>query len=118
MAKIARLQHLIVTRLLVAISQIVANVVLLRVKIAHQLVMALIVLRSLIAANVLMEAVVRSVAARVTVIRVQRGVAMIVPRRVVSTVMQRLRNVANLHRVLSAATVLVMMTCRFSVRRA
>ena len=106
------------TRLLVAISQIVANVVLLRVKIAHQLVMALIVLRSLIAANVLMEAVVRSVAARVTVIRVQRGVAMIVPRRVVSTVMQRLRNVANLHRVLSAATVLVMMTCRFSVRRA
>ena len=47
-----------------------------------------------------------------------RSQAVIVPRRVANMLMQRLRNVVNSRRVLSAPTVPVMMTCRFSVHRA
>jgi hypothetical protein len=57
-------------------------------------------------------------AARVTVIRVQPGAVTIVPRRVVNMLMLLLRNVVNSHRVLSAAIVPVMTTCRFSAQRA
>ena len=117
MAKIETLgllQHSIVTRLRVVISRIVASVVSRHVKIARQLVMALIVLLSMIVQIVV---VVRLVA-QVTVIRVRLGAAMIAPRRVVNTQMQRRRNVVNSHRVLSVVIVQSMTSCRFSVQPA
>jgi hypothetical protein len=114
MAKIALPQRSIVTRLHVVISQIVASVVLLHAKIAHQLVTVLTVLPSMI---VLIVVAVR-LAARVTVIRVQPGAVTNVPRRVVNMLMLLLRNVVNSHRVLSAVIVPVMTTCRFSAQRA
>ena len=97
MAKIACLHTSIVTPLRVVILRIVASVVLHRVKIAHH-VLALIVRPSMIVRIVV---VARSAAARVTVIRVQPGAAMIAPRRV-----------------LSAVIVPFMMSCRFSAHRA
>ena len=128
MAKIALRQISIVMRLRVAILPVVASVVLRRVKTAHQPVMVLIV-RPLLSAVIAVIAViaaptVRSVA--VTVIRVQRGAAVIALRRVVNTLMQHLRNVANSHRalsvlsvptVLSAPTVPATTICRFSAQR-
>jgi len=114
MAKSALLPTLVVTRLRVVISRIVVSVVLRHVKIAHQLVTALIVRPSMI---VRIGVRVRSVA-RVTVIRVRPGAAMIAPLRAVNMLTQRLRNVANLHRVLSVPTAPVMTTCRFSAHRA
>ena len=113
MAKIARPQHSIATRLRVVISQIVASVILRHVKIAQH-VLVLIVRPSMIVQIV----VAVRLAARVTVIRVQRGAALIAARRVVNMVTQRLRNVANSHRVLSAPTEQAMMICRSSAQRA
>lgn len=113
LAKIARLQLSVVKRRRVVILLIVASVVSRPVKIAHR-VLVLIVLRSLTA--VIVVPIVRSVAARATVTLVQLGVVQTVPHRVVNMLMQRLRNVANLHRVLSAPTVPVTTTCRFSAQ--
>lgn len=117
MAKSALLPTLVVTRLRVVISRIVVSVVLRHVKIAHQLVTALIVRPSMIVQIVRIGVRVRSVAARVTVIRVQLGAVMIAPRRVANMLTQHQRNVVNSHRVLSAPTVPVMMICRFSAQR-
>ena len=86
-----------------------------------RVVILLIAQRSLIVA-----ATVRSVAARVTVMRVRLGAAMIaallatamVPPHVANMLTQRLRNVVNSHRVLSALIVPVTMICRFSAQRA
>ena len=117
MAKIARLQLSVVTRRRVVILLIVAsvqNALLRHVKIAQR-VLVLIVLRSLSA--VIVVPIVRSVAARATVILVQLGVVQTVPHRAVNMLMPRLRNVANLHRVLSAPTVPVTTTCHFSAQR-
>ena len=108
---------LVVTRLRVVISLIVASVVLRHVKIAHPLVTVLTVLLSMIVQIVRIGVRVRS-AAQVTVIRVRLGAVMIVPRHVVNMRMQRRRNVVNSHRVLSAVIVLVITTCRFSVQPA
>lgn len=116
MAKSALLPTLVVTRLRVVISRIVVSVVLRHVKIAHQLVTALIVRPSMIVQIVRIGVRVRSVA-RVTVIRVQLGAVMIAPRRVANMLTQHQRNVVNSHRVLSAPTVPVMMICRFSAQR-
>ena len=109
------LRRLIVMRLRVVNSPIVANVRLHRVKNVHPLVMVLIVLLSLIEVIVVAA---RSVLARVTVNRVQPGAAMIAPRRVVTMVMPHLRNVVNSRRVSSAPTVRATMICRFSVQHA
>ena len=108
-----------------AVIVLAANGVLRRVKTVHQPVMVLIVRPLLIAVSAVIAALtVRSVA--VTVIRVQRGAAMIALRRVVNTLMQHLRNVANSHRalsvlsvptVLSAPTVPATTICRFSAQR-
>lgn len=121
MAKIARLQLSIVTRLRVVISLIVASVQSARsllVKIAHLRVTVLIVQPSMIVQIVQIGVGARSLAARVSVIRVQLGAAMIAARRGVNTVMQCLRNVVNSHRVLSAAIVQSMTSCRFSAHHA
>ena len=124
MAKIARLQLSIVTRLRVVISLIVASVQSARsllVKIAHLRVTVLIVQPSMIAQIVQIVQIgvgARSLAARVSVIRVQLGAAMIAARRGVNTVMQCLRNVVNSHRVLSAVIVQSMTSCRFSAHHA
>ena len=111
MAKIARLQHSIVTRLRVVKSLIVASVVLRHVKIAHRLGTVRIVQRSLI---VRIGVGARSVAARVTVTHVQPGAVLIALRRVANIRTQRQRNVVNSHRVLSVVIVPVMTICRFS----
>ena len=108
---------LVVTRLRVVISLIVASVVLRHVKIAHPLVMALIVLLSMIVQIVPIGVRVRS-AAQVTVIRVRLGAVMIAPRRVVNMRMQRRRNVVNSHRVLSVVIVQSVTSCRFSAQPA
>ena len=116
MAKIALLLTLVVTRHRVVILLIVANVALLRGKIAPH-VLVLTVLLSMIVQIVRIGVRVRS-AARVIVIRVQPGAAMIAARRVVNILTQHQRSVANSRRVLSAPIVPVMTTCRFSAQPA
>ena len=110
-------QRSIVTRLRVVISPIVASVVLRRVKIALH-VLALIVLLSMIVQIVRIGVGARSAAAQVIAIRVQLGAAMIAAHHVVNMLTQRLRSVANSHRVLSARIAPFMTSCRFSARRA
>jgi hypothetical protein len=114
MAKIVRLQITsIVKPLRVVILQIVASAALLHVKIALQHATVQIVRPLLIAVTVLI-AVLAPSAAPVTVIRVRHGAVTIEPRRVANMQMQRQRSVVNLRRVLSAATAVCAMSCRFS----
>ena len=115
MAKIALRQHPIVTPLRVVILLTAASAVLRRVKIARQPVTVLIVRPFLIAVTVV--AIVRSVLAPVSAIRVRHGVAMIAQHHAANMLMQRQRNVVNSHRVSSVRIALVMMICRFSALR-
>ena len=115
-AKIALRLTSVVTRLRVVILLIVVSAVLRHVKTALVTVRVLVLI---VRPSMIVQIVVAVLlAARVTVIRVRLGAAMIAPRRVVTMVMQLLRNGANSHRVLSAATVQAMMICRFSAQRA
>ena len=121
MAKIAPLLTSIATQRRVVISLIVGSVVLRRVTIARLLVTVLTVRHSMIVRIV--AAIVRLVSAQASVIRDQRGAAMIAARRVAITLMQHLRNVANSRRAssvlseLTAPTVRAMTICRFNAQR-
>jgi hypothetical protein len=118
MAKIVRLLITsIVKPLRVVILLIVVSAALLHVKIGLQHATVQIVRPLLIEVTVLI-AVLAPSAAPVTVIRVRHGAAMIAQRRVVNTRMQRQRSVVNLRRVLSAATAVCAMSCRFSAQPA